>query len=58
MDLGEYTLKEFETYLRSEGVCHELTIPKIPEQIGVAKCVNRALIETARSMLVQFNLPH
>ena len=34
---GEYNSTEFERYLRSEGVRHELTAPKTPEQSGVAE---------------------
>ena len=37
---GEYTSREFETYLKAEGVRHELTIPKNPEQNGVAERIN------------------
>lgn len=49
---GEFTSEEFEAYLRTEGVRHELTIPKNPEQNGVGECINRTLMETARSMLI------
>ncbi len=45
-------------HLTSEGVRHELTIPKNPEQNGVAERMNRTLVETARSMLVGANLPN
>ena len=55
---GEFTSKEFEAHLAREGVRHELTIPKNPEQNGVAEHMNRTLVETARSMLVNANLPH
>lgn len=41
---GEFTSKEFEAYLTAEGVCHELTTPKTPEQNGVAERMNRTLI--------------
>jgi len=34
---GEFTSHEFEAYLCTEVVCHELTIPKNPEQNGVAE---------------------
>jgi len=34
---GEYVSADFKRYLRKEGVGHELTIPKIPEQNGVAE---------------------
>ena len=55
---GEYTSKEFQAYLTQEGVRHELMIPKTPEQNGVAERMNRTLVETVRSMLVDSNLPH
>ena len=55
---GEFTSSEFEAHLRTEGVCHELTIPKNPEQNGVAERMNRTLVETVRSMLSHANLPH
>ena len=55
---GEYTSKEFEGYLMTEGVRHELTIPKTPEQNGVAERMNRTLVEATRAMLVGANLPH
>ena len=54
---GEYISREFQTYLKA-GVCHKLTIPKNPEQNGIAERINRTLIETARSMLVDSHLPH
>ena len=55
---GELTSTEFEAHLRAEGVKHELTIPKNPEQNGVAERMNRTLVETVRSMLSCTNLPH
>lgn len=39
-DNGEFTSREFESYLKSEGVRHELTIPNNPEQNGMAECMN------------------
>ena len=38
---GEYTSTEFEEYLRNEGIKYELTIPKCPEQNGVAERLHR-----------------
>ena len=55
---GEYTSRKFQEYLKTEGVYHELTVPKNPEQNGVAERINRTLIETARSMLIDSHLPH
>ena len=34
---GEFTSTEFKRYLKGEGIRHELTIPKTPQQNGVAK---------------------
>ena len=55
---GEYTSTKFEDYLNAEGVRHERTVPKTPEQNGVAERQNRTLVETVRSMLIDSKLPH
>lgn len=55
---GEYVSKEFGSYLRSEGVRHERTIPKTPQQNGVAERLNRTLVEKVRSMLADAKLSH
>ena len=48
---GEYHFKEIQGLLeKSEGVCHEHTIPNTPEQNGVAKRLNRTLVISSRSM--------
>ena len=54
---GEYVLLEFETYLKSRGIRHELTVPHSPQQNGVAERMNRTLMESARSMLAHAGLP-
>ena len=54
---GEYTSTKFSTYLRKEGVCHELTVPKTLQQNGVAERMNRTLVETVHSMLSGAKLP-
>ena len=48
---GEYISKKFEAHLKKEGIRHEVTIPKTPEQNGVAERMNRTLVEMTRSML-------
>ncbi len=53
---GEYTSKKFEEYLKKEGIRHEKTIPKTPEQNGVSERLNRTLVESATSMLLDANL--
>ncbi len=42
---GEYTSGEFADYLRSQGIRHELTVPKNPQQNGVSERFNRTLLE-------------
>lgn len=48
---GEYTSKEFQEYLKAQGIHHETTVPHTPQQNGVAERKNRTLIEAARTML-------
>ena len=54
---GEYTSNEFQDYLQQEGIHHELTVPKTPEQNGVEERMNRTLVEATRSMLDGVHLP-
>ena len=54
---GEYTSTEFIKYLKKEGVRHEFTVPKTPQQNGVAERMNRTLVEAVRSMLSDAKLP-
>ena len=55
---GEYTSTEFESYLKKEGIEHQYTIPKTPEQNGVSERMNRTLVEAVRSMLADSTLLH
>ena len=48
---GEYTSKEFSNYLKEKGIQHQLSIPRTPQQNGVAERMNRTIQETARSMM-------
>ena len=54
---GEYTSNELEEYLRKNGGKHETSVPKNPQQNGVAERLNRTLIESVRSMLSDLKLP-
>ena len=54
---GEYTSREFQDHLKACGIRHELTIPGTPEQNGAAERLNRTLVETTRSMLLDSRLP-
>ena len=55
---GEFTSKSFQAHLKACGIRHELTVPKTPEQNGVAERLNRTLVETTRAMLLDAKLPH
>ena len=48
---GEYTSKEFSNYLKEKGIQHQLSVPRTPQQNGVAERMNRTIQETARSMM-------
>ena len=54
---GEYTSVKFGNLPKSEGVQPELTVPKLPEQDGVAEGMNRILVETVSSVLSDAKLP-
>ena len=54
---GEYTSTELEEYLIKHGIQHKLTVPTTPQQNGVAERMNRALVESVRSMLADSKLP-
>ena len=54
---GEYTSNTFQEYLLSEGIHHQRTVRKTPEQNGVAERMNPTLVETVRSMLTGARLP-
>ena len=47
----------FKEYLTKHGIQHELTVPKTPQQNGVAERMNRTLMENIRSMLADSKLP-
>ena len=54
---GEYCSNSFNKYLINEGIRHEKTVPKTPEQNGVSERMNRTLVEMVRSMLISSDLP-
>ncbi len=54
---GEYVNKQFEDYLRQNGIQAQRTAAYTPQQNGVAERANRTIMETARSMLCAKDLP-
>ena len=53
----EYTLAEFNLFCEEAGIEHQLTIPYTLEQNGVSKRRNRSVMEMARCMLHEKELP-
>src|SRR5436190_20907796 len=53
----EYTNKEFGAYLSSQKIQHQTTCPDTPAQNGVAERKNRHLLEVARALMFQMNVP-
>ncbi|KAK2578748.1 hypothetical protein KPH14_012274 [Odynerus spinipes] len=54
---GEYLSREFNTYLREHGIARRLSVARNPEQNGIAEKKNRTLLDTARCLLLQEDLP-
>jgi len=53
----EYMNNDFVAYLSSHGIIHQTTCPNTPSQNGVAERKNRHLLEVARSLMFQMNVP-
>ena len=54
---GEYTSNEFKTFCSENGIHQELTQAGTPQQNGVLERRNRTIMEKARSMAADCNLP-
>jgi hypothetical protein len=54
---GELTSQSFEGWLQEEGVTHEITPAHSSEMNPIAEQANRTLVETARTMLNEADLP-
>ena len=53
----EYLSKQFKELCEGKGIKRQLTMPRTPQQNGVAERRNRTLLEMIRSMMMQANLP-
>ncbi|KAL0298224.1 UNVERIFIED_CONTAM: Copia protein [Sesamum calycinum] len=53
----EYLSEQFKRICEDKGIIRHLTIPYAPQQNGVAERRNQTLLEMARSMMAQANLP-
>lgn len=54
---GEYMGGEFQRWLKSKGIRHELTNPSTPQENGMAERLNRTILEMMRSMMFDTKLP-
>jgi transposase InsO family protein len=54
---GEYTSKAFKDFCAGARIKRELTVPYNPQQNGVAKRKNRAIIGATKAMLYDQDLP-
>ena len=54
---GEYIGQAFKQHLSQYGILHQTSCPYTPQQNGVAERKNRHLMEVARSMMFQANVP-
>lgn len=54
---GEYLSNDFDRFCKKHGIHHELSNPHTPEQNGVAERMNRTLVERAKCLLFDADLP-
>ena len=54
---GEYMGNNFQGWLKTKGMHHELTNPGTPQENGVAEQLNRTILEMMRTMLFESELP-
>lgn len=54
---GEYMSESLLSFLKFDGIESQFTAPSTPQQNGVAERKNRSLIEMARCLLTDANLP-
>lgn len=53
----EFCNEKFTTLFKSSGIKHQKTVPHSPQQNGVAERMNRTLVEMAKCMLFDADLP-
>ncbi|GJY79032.1 retrovirus-related pol polyprotein from transposon TNT 1-94 [Tanacetum coccineum] len=53
----EFLNKTLHAYFKEEGIEHQTSTPRTPEQNGVVKRQNHTLVEVARTMLSASKLP-
>lgn len=53
----EFLSKEFEDFCKKKGIKRHKTVPRNPQQNGVAERLNRTLLERVRCMLLGSGVP-
>lgn len=53
----EFVNNTLRNYFKEKGILHQTTIAYTPEQNGIAERTNRTIIEAARTMLLDAELP-
>uniref|UniRef100_A0A2N9ICE2 Integrase catalytic domain-containing protein n=1 Tax=Fagus sylvatica TaxID=28930 RepID=A0A2N9ICE2_FAGSY len=54
---GEFTSNEFKEFCETNGIRRPLTVPRSPQQNGVAERKNQSILNMARSMLKSKKMP-
>jgi len=54
---GEFKNESFEKFCDENGILHNFSRPRTPQQNGVVERKNRSLEELARTMLNEYNVP-
>ncbi|CAN1347477.1 Retrovirus-related Pol polyprotein from transposon TNT 1-94 [Linum perenne] len=54
---GEFTSDLFSSFCLEKGISHTFSTPRTPQQNGVVERKNRALLDLARTMLLDYNTP-
>ena len=54
---GEFENESFSKFCEENGITHNFSTPRTPQQNGVVERKNRSLQEMARTMLNDFNSP-
>ncbi|KAJ7971537.1 Retrovirus-related Pol polyprotein from transposon TNT 1-94 [Quillaja saponaria] len=54
---GEFTSNEFNIFCETQGILRPLTVPRTPQQNGVAERKNRTILNMARFLLKSKNMP-
>ena len=53
---GEYVSQEFKNLCSQKGIKLEYTIPRTPEQNGIAERYNRTLLDKSRCLIFESNM--